>query len=110
MPDAPEQPNPVVLIDASYASAPGPHPFASLAQVFRVDGKTIRVRMYAAYTSHQSYAVAEVLTPALTWTEICVSPPVDWRGSVDLGTEGVRSVLETHAEKLLMRAAKILDQ
>lgn len=109
MTEAPETVNTVRVIDDSWSINSAPHPYASLVQTFRVhDAFTVRVRLKADYYTNQSYAIAEVLTPALTWTDIVSEPATEWRGTINITSEGARSIAETIAEKLVQRAAGIL--
>lgn len=43
---------------------------------------TIRARVRADAYPHQSHAVAEVLTPQLTWTDIVTIPPSEWHSEL----------------------------
>ena len=49
-----------------------------LTQTHHLDGHTIRVRVHRGLLRHQSWAAAEVLTAALTWTELATAPASDW--------------------------------
>lgn len=46
-----------------------------ITRTYQVGEYTVRVRIARDSYITQSYAVAEVLTPALTWTNLCEQPP-----------------------------------
>jgi hypothetical protein len=56
---------------------------AEYTVVQRIGGLTVQVRIVVDTTyAQQSLAVAEVLTPALTWTKVADLPPSLWHGRV----------------------------
>lgn len=64
-----------MLIDETTDTSP--HHYR-LTQTHHLDGHTIRIRVHRDFYAHQSWAAAEVLTPALTWTELTTAPASDW--------------------------------
>ena len=78
----------------------------SLTEVYRLGSETVRVRVRSDFYVPQSYAVAEVLTPARTWTQLATRSPETWhaKSSAILGASTLREV----AADLLDAATKIL--
>jgi hypothetical protein len=60
----------------------------------------IRVRVHRNFYADQSLAIAEVLTAALEWTEIAISPPSTWHQQGTAMSEVVDKLIE-RAEKIL---------
>jgi hypothetical protein len=78
----------------------GTHAGADIVQrIYLVGDAKVRVRVHRDSYARQSWALAEVLTPALTWTEIAVELSGNWHGTDSTGQV---------ADKLIARAAKIL--
>lgn len=104
------------LIDEAF----GPHDQGwTLERVYRVNGDAdtvrVRIRCDVAYPK-QSSAVAEVLTPALTWTPLATAPYTDWapnspyyRASGEANGRKAAAFGHKVAEGLATRAAAILD-
>ncbi|NUR31152.1 MAG: hypothetical protein HOV83_35795 [Catenulispora sp.] len=83
----------------------------SVTRIWHCGDYTIRARV--AHDSHrrQSYALAEVLTPARTWTEICETPPEDFHvesSSRARKPQPTEVELLTLADQLMRRACQIL--
>lgn len=80
-------------------------------------GHKVRVTVKRDPYQFQSYAKVEVLTPALTWTELTTSSPRVWWESANIASikdapEGIWNeidYLENVAEDLVFRADKILS-
>ena len=53
-----------------------------LEQVYQVGSVKVRIRVHRDSYARQSYALAEVLTPALTWTEIAKELSGNWHGTL----------------------------
>jgi hypothetical protein len=84
-----------------------------LAAVWHCGEHTVRVCI--AHDSHrpQSYALAEVRTPALTWTVLCTLPPDEFHFEVFSRVNNVTAApdendLRTLATQLIARACRIL--
>lgn len=80
-------------------------------------GRSIRVRIKRDSYKQQSYAVAEALTPALTWTELVAELPDQWFATSPYVTTGhpnpataakAEALLDQVATRLLDRAAAVL--
>lgn len=67
-----------------------------LTQTHDLDGHVVRVRVHRDFYLHQSWAVADVLTPALTWTELATAPAQDWHP-------------DTHTPRITAHAAAARD-
>jgi len=74
-----------------------------LTRVHHHGGHTLRIRIVRDYYAHQSRAHADVLTPALTWTEVASIHPSAWHGDTPLVTD-TAAPLNTVALDLLHRA------
>lgn len=84
-----------------------------LTQTHHLDGHTIRVRVHRDFYLHQSWAVADVLTPALTWTELATAPPADWHPGthtprITAHAAAARDTLQPTAHHLTERAQRLL--
>lgn len=83
-----------------------------LTQTHHLDGHTIRVRVHRDFYPHQSWAAAEVLTPALTWTELATAPASDWHPTTrtvrTAATDGL-DCLRPIADHLTQRAQQLLS-
>ncbi|WP_018352021.1 hypothetical protein [Longispora albida] len=79
-----------------------------LTRVDRIGGHTIRVRVHRDNRASQSHAIAEVLTPQLTWTDLCSDLPSGWFDASPHYTAPADTALDTIAAGLLRRAAAIL--
>lgn len=84
-----------------------------LTQTHHLDGYTVRVRVHRDFYLHQSWAIAEVLTPALTWTELVTAPPADWHPGthtprITAHAAAARDTLQPTADHLTERAQRLL--
>lgn len=82
-----------------------------LTRVYHVGQHTVRVRIARDFYLAQSYALAEVLTPALAWTVLCEQPPERFfdRAPIHGPKAGdTEAILLELAEDLARRAARIL--
>ena len=77
----------------------------SYTATFRLGSYTIRVRIRSAATRRESLAVAEVLTPLLTWTVLVDAEPSE-RTYTGFSDEKVDAM----ADELLRRAAAIVPE
>lgn len=75
----------------------------SYTATFRLGRYTVRVRIRSATTRRESFAVAEVLTPLLTWTVLVDAEPAE-RTYTAFSDETVDAM----ADELLQRAAAIV--
>jgi hypothetical protein len=75
----------------------------SFTATFRLGRYTVRVRIRSATTRRESFAVAEVLTPLLTWTVLVDAEPAEhtYTGFSD-------ETVDAMADELLQRAAAVL--
>lgn len=86
-----------------------------LTQTHHLDGHTIRVRVHRDFYPHQSWAYAEVLTPALNWTELATAPASDWHPATPTPTPTARTAtdgldcLRPIADHLTQRAQRLLS-
>ncbi|MEU5554270.1 hypothetical protein ABZ738_31315 [Micromonospora sp. NPDC047793] len=78
-----------------------------LTEIRRVDGKVLRVRIYRDFYPHQSHALVEVLTPAMTWTELTTEPASAWHSATPSRSTSP-APLDHLAERLFQRADAIL--
>lgn len=83
-----------------------------LTQTHHLDGHTIRVRVHRDFYPQQSWAAAEILTPALTWTELATAPASDWHPATPkartAATDGL-DCLRPIADHLTQRAQRLLS-
>ncbi|MBX7269570.1 hypothetical protein KIF24_28550 [Micromonospora sp. Llam7] len=79
----------------------------NLTEIRRVDGKLLRVRIYRDFYPHQSHALVEVLTPAMTWTELTTEPASAWHSATPSRSTSP-APLDNLAERLFQRAEAIL--
>lgn len=77
-----------------------------LTRVHHVDGYVLRIRVYRDSYGFQSDAVAEVLTPQRTWTEVATESWTRWYHTTT--AEAVEAALTPVADNLLRRARRIL--
>ena len=78
-----------------------------LTRIHHVNGLTIRIRIHRDSFQYQSSAVAEVLTPALTWTRVAEHPPSQWHAATPNSVGTLHAPLHGIAEQLLERALVI---
>lgn len=90
----------------------------SLAMIYRTpEGEVIRVRVRREFYGHLSSAVAEVLTPARTWTELVENAASHWADTTPIpGTRpfketegGAAEILGGIAADLVERAYVVLS-
>lgn len=84
-----------------------------LTQTHHLDGYTVRVRVHRDFYLHQSWAIADVLTPDLTWTELATAPPSDWHPGthtprITAHAAAARDTLLLTADHLTQRAQQLL--
>lgn len=82
-----------------------------ITRTYRLGQYTVRVRVARDSYMTQSYAVAEVLTPALTWTNLCEQPPENFfEHAPTHGPKAAASqeLLLKLADDLARRGARIL--
>ena len=82
-----------------------------ITRVYHCGEHTVRVRVARDFYLIQSHAVAEVLTPALTWTPLCEQPPerfFDRAPAHGLTAATTEAFLVALADELARRAARIL--
>lgn len=60
------------------------HGCYSLVRFYDREGRTFRVTLHRDNYVAQSRAVAEVLTPAFTWTAVIDNPASNWHGSTSI--------------------------
>ncbi|WP_435204968.1 hypothetical protein [Micromonospora sp. bgisy143] len=85
----------------------GGHGNYELARVQHADGYVLRVRVHRDSYAKQSTAVAEVLTPLLTWTIIASSPGGDWHRKTPATSSDTTPLIPV-ADEVLQRARRIL--
>jgi hypothetical protein len=95
-----------VIVDEAFNPHRG-HGCCQLTRIHRLDGHTLRVRVYRDSYAFQSTATVEVLTPALTWTVLADQPPEDWWR--DTNHTASRASLSAVADRLINRARTILN-
>jgi hypothetical protein len=82
-----------------------------ITRIYHCGEHTVRVRVARDFYSAQSFALAEVLTPALAWTKVCEQPPEEFHdgigGGKAPGTPTEEQLLAL-AEDLARRACRIL--
>lgn len=84
-----------------------------LTRVYRdpVSGRKIRATVHRDEYDTQSSARADVLTPALTWTELATFSPLFWHASASSAGNYPEAVVESLgwiADDLARRAQRIL--
>ncbi|WP_194909614.1 hypothetical protein [Catenulispora rubra] len=80
-----------------------------ITRVWHCGDHTIRARVAHDSYRQQSYAVAEVLTPNMTWTEICETPPEDFHAEPfahDRKPTPTEDELVKLADELMRRACR----
>ncbi|SCL17784.1 hypothetical protein [Micromonospora inyonensis] len=78
-----------------------------LTEIRRTHGNLLRVRIHRDAYQHQSYALVEVFTPAMTWTQLANEPPSTWHAGTPYRSTSP-TPLENLAERLFQRADAIL--
>jgi hypothetical protein len=83
-----------------------------ITRIWHAGEHTVRARVaYDAYRE-QSFALAEVLTPALEWTKVCETAPEDFHARSARGVKVRKTPTEDEllalADDLMHRAARIL--
>lgn len=82
-----------------------------VTRVWHCGDYTIRARVAHDSYEQQSYAFAEVLTPALTWTTVCTTPTGEFYSepfAVNRKPRPTEDQLLTLADDLMRRACQIL--
>ena len=84
-----------------------------ITRIYHCGELTVRVRVAHDLYRIQSFALAEVLTPAREWTKICETPPEDFHyAGPDAATNVTKppatADLLALADQLARRAARIL--
>ncbi|MGY0234073.1 hypothetical protein [Longispora urticae] len=81
-----------------------------LTRVDKLGEHTVRTRVYRDFYRAQSHAIAEVLTPVLTWTQLASREPSAWHDSLpsNMSSNLSDALLDDIAAQLLQRAATIL--
>lgn len=82
-----------------------------ITRVYRCGRHTVRVRIARDFYLAQSHALAEVLTPALTWSVLCEQPPQHFFDQTPIHgprAADTEALLLELAEDLARRAARIL--
>jgi hypothetical protein len=82
-------------------------------RIYHCGEHTVRVRVAHDSFRIQSYALAEVLTPALEWTKVCEQPPEEFHyesfgRSNKVRREPTEDQLLALADDLMRRACRIL--
>jgi hypothetical protein len=83
----------------------------SITRIYHVGQHTVRIRVARDFYLTQSHALAEVLTPALTWTALCEQPPQGFFDKTALNgpkAATTEALLLNLADELANRAARIL--
>lgn len=83
----------------------------SITRIYHVGQHTVRVRIARDFYPTQSHALAEVLTPQLTWTVLCEQPPQHFFDQTALNgpkAATTEELLLNLADELANRAARIL--
>ncbi|WFE59564.1 hypothetical protein [Micromonospora sp. WMMD712] len=70
-------------------------------------GALLRVRIHRDAYQHQSYALVEVFTPAMSWTALTSEPASGWHAATPYRSSGPVP-LESLADRLFARADAIL--
>ncbi|MFI2663435.1 hypothetical protein [Micromonospora carbonacea] len=79
-----------------------------LTEIRRTSGGILlRVRIHRDAYQHQSYAVVEAFTPAMTWTALTTEPASEWHAATPNRSSGP-APLEGLADRLFARADAIL--
>jgi hypothetical protein len=78
-----------------------------LTEIRHVYSKVLRVRIYRDFYQHQSRALVEVLTPAMTWTELTHEPASAWHAATPSRSTSPAPLADL-AERLFQRAEAIL--
>lgn len=98
-------PHGTTLVDRSFGERSGGY---NLIEIRRTgSGHRLRVRIRRDPYERQSYALIEVLTPALTWTELADEPASAWHPATPYSSTSP-TPLENLAERLFKRAVVIL--
>lgn len=84
-----------------------------VTRIYHCGELTVRVRVAHDLYRIQSFALAEVLTPARDWTKICETPPEEFHyagrdGANKVNAEPTSRDLLALADQLARRAARIL--
>ncbi len=96
----------LTTVDSCFDPGTGHH--YQLTVVCRAGEHTVRVRVRRDHYAHQSHAIAEVLTPALTWTVLAHQPTSLWWRDTPNVTRPSASALQPVADAALGRALAVL--
>jgi hypothetical protein len=97
-----------VIVDESFATTAQSY---QLTRIHHVGDYTLRVDIKRDHYLAQSYAVVQVLTPALTWTTLAADPPSNWHQTSPSPYEPTKpgpQALHPLADELARRATTIL--
>ncbi|MEU9505338.1 hypothetical protein AB0D32_03515 [Micromonospora sp. NPDC048170] len=98
-------PHATTLVDRSFAAHNAGY---DLSEIRRTDdGHRLRARIHRDSYQRQSYALVEVLTPGLTWTNLADEPASTWHPATP-SRSTTPTPLESLAERLFHRAVVIL--
>ncbi|TDC66908.1 hypothetical protein E1258_01330 [Micromonospora sp. KC207] len=78
-----------------------------LTEIRRTSDALLRVRIHRDAHQHQSYALVEVFTSAMTWTALTTEPASGWHAATPYRSTGPVP-LESLADRLFARADAIL--
>lgn len=76
-------------------------------RVHRIAGHTVRIRIHRDSYVGQSHAVAAVLTPDMTWTDLVDEPPHAWHTGSPLWRAGMAD--ERHEQAALEFVTALAD-
>ncbi|MEV7984346.1 hypothetical protein [Micromonospora sp. NPDC085948] len=94
----------MIVDEVFHQGGPGSY---ELTRVHHTDGYVPRVRVYRDSYAKQSTAVAEVLTPLVTWTIIASSPGHGWHRTTPTTSPDATPLIPV-ADEVLQRARRIL--
>ncbi len=98
-------PRATTVVDRSFRQHSGGY---DLSEIRRTgSGHRLRVRIRRDAYQRQSYALVEVLTPGLTWTNLAAEPASAWHPATPYRST-TPTPLESLAERLFQRAVVIL--
>ncbi len=87
----------------------------AFTRIHRIAGHTVRIRVRRDTYVDQSVAVAEVLTPGMTWTDLVAEPPNNWhvkgpywKAGIARGEQAALEFATALADTLVHRVAAVL--